>query len=144
MGEILAIGAGIVLLQELVRMILDRASGHSSGFPKIRAKNIAVRFFTILTFPFVLFMYLVAAIWLLPYLLLSKTYRSHLKSASHLHRETGEFPDQFSELAVPDFLILPFKPIFSFMNWLGQKQSKPRRSKAVITAASDNGQNLPQ
>lgn len=143
MGELLAIGVGIVLLQELIRMILDRASGNSARFPKVRAKNIAVRFFTILTFPFVLFIYLVAAIWLLPYLLLSKTYRSHLKDAAHMHSETGEFPDQFSELAVPDFLTLPFKPIFSFMEWLGQKQTGPKRARAAAHASLHNNQNLP-
>jgi hypothetical protein len=98
-----------------------------------RAKRWLEFGFTTLTFPLVLLIYLVAAVWLLPYVLLSKAYRMHLKEARAKHRQEGwnmsPFSRQFASLDVTDFLTLPFKPIFAFMDWVERRPSaRPLRS----------------
>ncbi len=83
--------------------------------------------FATLTFPLVLLIYLAAALWLLPYVLLSKPYRMHLREARLKHREEGwntsPFSRQLASLDVADFLVLPFKPIFAFMDWVERRPS---------------------
>ena len=140
MEIVIAVGAGIILMHEFFRVILDRAAWKTSRFPKIRAKTIAVRFFTILTFPFVVLIYLVAAIWLTPYLLLSKPYRQHLKQEARAKRDldwgADQFSGQLSSLAVPAFLTLPFKPIYAFMEFLGKKKGSSWASVSKSEGAS--------
>jgi hypothetical protein len=139
MGQIIALGAGIILMQELLRLVLDRMAWKSVVFPKIRAKVLVIRFFTILTFPFVIFICLVSAIWMLPYLLLSRPYRAHLQKEAHgrtrLDWQGRKVSGQLSSLAVPAFLTLPFKPIFAFMEFLGKRKTTPWIAKA---AAQEN------
>ncbi len=145
MEWIIAIGVGIILIHELFRNVLDRAAWKSSRSPKIRAKSIFIRFFTILTFPLVVLIYLAAAIWLLPYLLLSKPYRQHMKQEAeaaksahekNLDWQAEEFSGQLSSLAVPAFLTLPFKPIYAFMEFLGKRNTTPWESKEKLQSSS--------
>jgi hypothetical protein len=99
-----------------------------------RAKQGLIFLFATLTFPFVLLIYLVAALWLLPYLLVSKAYRVHLKQARVRYREEGyssaPFSRQLGSLDVTEFLTLPFKPIFAFMDWV-ERRPQARSPKAL-------------
>jgi len=129
MTTFLLVGAAAVLLQELFHQVLDKIAWREPKELRIRAKNLVVRFFTIITFPLVLFMMLVAAIWLLPYLLLSKSYRTQLLKAHKEDTEAdwhsvGTFSTQLSALSLPEFMLTPFRPVLSFMDWLGQKRTK--------------------
>ena len=86
--------------------------------------------------------YLVAALWLLPYVLLSKPYRLHLKEARQRHREEGlsasPFSRQLASLDVTDFLTLPFKPIFAFMDWVERRpQIRPLRDLKTEKSLKD-------
>ena len=129
MSELLLFGAGAILLQELISQIFDRVAWRGTRTSKVQAKNLAIRFFTILTFPLVLFMMLVAALWLLPILLLSKPYRMQLKQAAGTHASGwdhgSQFSQELSDISMPQFMLTPFKPVFSFMNWIGKRRKTP-------------------
>jgi hypothetical protein len=93
-----------------------------------------VRVFAVLTFPLVLLIYLSAALWLLPYVLLSKPYRLYLKDARQSRRgqrspwlSPDPFSRQLGQLDLMHFLSLPFEPIFAFLDWL---ESRPSRRTA--------------
>ncbi|MBI1730924.1 hypothetical protein HY229_05820 [Candidatus Acetothermia bacterium] len=135
MGQIIALGAGIVLMHELLRLILDRVAWKSVVFPKIRAKILVIRFFTILTFPFVILICLVSAIWMLPYLMLSRPYRAHLQKEAHgrtkLDWQGRKVSSQLSSLALPAFLTLPIKPISAFIEFLGKRKTTPWTAQAA-------------
>jgi hypothetical protein len=129
--ELLAVVAGFILLSEALQRLLAKALGEGA-VPKGRlAERLIVRGFAVITFPLVVLICLAAAIWLLPYLLLSKPYRLHLREARRARRTEREawaahdpFSRQLASLDVLDFLRLPFEPIFAFLDWL---EKHPRR-----------------
>ncbi|OGF55265.1 MAG: hypothetical protein A2Z21_09290 [Candidatus Fraserbacteria bacterium RBG_16_55_9] len=99
--------------------------------------------FATLTFPFVLLIYLVAALWLLPYVLLSKPYRLHWKETRQHQREeegpsASPFSRQLASLRVAGFLALPIKPIFAFMDWVERRPTvRPLRSLKIEKPLKD-------
>ena len=125
MGKLLLAGVAGVLVFEVLRLGIQRLDGRPrapatpSGL-KPRLKQLFIRAFTVLTFPLVVLISLAAALSLLPYVLLCKPYRVHLKEVRERQRPTASpsafFPWQFSELDVTDFLSLPFRLAFAFMD----------------------------
>jgi len=152
MGKLLVAGAAGVLVFELLRLGIQRLGGRPrapatpSGL-KAHLKQLFIRTFTVLTFPLVVLISLAAALSLLPYVLLCKPYRVHLKEVRERQRQTEKpmaspsafFPWQFSELDVTDFLSLPFRLAFAFMDRVergpqalkpGEEPQQEPRSKA--------------
>jgi len=120
MGELTAQVVVLVILSELLRHVLERFAWKQAPALLVRPAHLLVQGFTLLTFPLVLLIYLAATLSLLPYVLLCKPYRLHL--AEVRRRARGErssleiFPWQLASLDVPDFLSLPFRLVFAFMD----------------------------
>jgi len=132
MGELAAQVAVLVFLTESLRHLLGRLAWKKSSLPKRRV-SLWVHGFTLLTLPLVLLIYLAAALSLLPYVLLCKPYRMHLVEVRR--RTQSErcglelFPWQLASLDVTDFLSLPFRLIFAFMDQAEKRlQTRPLRS----------------
>ncbi len=134
-GEIIGLGIALVLASEVLRRVLGRIAKRTApSVPlKARAKRWLEIGFATLTFPLVLLIYVSAAIWLLPYVLLSKPYRLHLAEARKRRREEwpslSPFSRQLASLDVTDFLTLPFRPIFAFLDWLERRPQRLNLSK---------------
>ena len=142
-GEIIALGLALIIGSEFLRRFLKRFTGPSATAPfQGRAKRWLELGFATFTFPFVLLIYVVAALWLLPYVLLSKPYRLHLKEARRKQKEEGwtasPFSRQLASIDVTDFLTMPFKPIFSFMDWVERRPTaRPIRRLKVEKPLKD-------
>ena len=132
-------GIGLIVLSAA----LQRLAGHLFGVraPALRrpAEGLLIRAFTLITFPLVVLIWLAAAIWLLPYLLVSKPYRLHLRETRQSRQakqspwpSSDPFSGQLGSLDVLDFLRLPYAPVFAFLDWLDRGPGRwgaPRRAQ---------------
>lgn len=129
MGELAAQVAVLVLLTESLRRLLGPLAWKRSSSPPKRRVSLWVHGFTLLTLPLVLLIYLAAALSLLPYVLLCKPYRMHLvevrRRAQNERCGLELFPWQLASLDVTDFLSLPFRLVFAFMDQAEKRLQAP-------------------
>jgi len=129
MGELAAQVAVLVLLTESLRRLLGHLAWKKNSPLLRRRLSLWVHGFTLLTLPLVLLIYLAAALSLLPYVLLCKPYRMHLvevRRRTQSERSGLElFPWQLASLDVTDFLSLPFRLVFAFMDQAEKRLQAP-------------------
>jgi hypothetical protein len=134
MGELAAQVAILVIAAEFTRYMLGRFAGKPVLPSAGRPGRFLIRGFALLTFPLVLLIYLMAVLSLLPYVLLSKPYRLHLREVRRCKRgewhSLNPFSGQLASFDVTDFLTLPFKPVFDFMDRLEHRPARSSQAEA--------------
>jgi hypothetical protein len=131
MWKLVALGIGFIVLSAVLQRLVSRVFGVRIPISRRPGERFIVQAFTLITLPLVVLIWLTAALWLLPYILLSKPYRLHLREARRSRQaervawsSVDPFSRQLGSLDVLDFLRLPYAPVFAFLDWLDRR---PRR-----------------